>query len=205
MIVPARLASALTEGIETMLGEGVAHAVVGGIASSIWGRPRSTQDVDFVVLPRDGNFDDFIAMAGERFRPGSRDFEGFCRVNRFAPVFTNSGVRIDFLFADHPFQIEAIRRRRMVSIDGMNLPLCSPEELLVFKAISDRGIDKEDVEKILVRRLPELDLERTESQIRDLAALFETPQILDDWLAAVRKAKEARSRSDFEPWGDREA
>jgi hypothetical protein len=47
--------SVLRQAIEVMEGAGFPYVVFGGIASSVWGRPRETHDIDFFIQPEHAN------------------------------------------------------------------------------------------------------------------------------------------------------
>jgi predicted nucleotidyltransferase len=47
--------SVLREALEVMDGAGFPYVVFGGIASSVWGRPRETHDIDFFIDPQNAD------------------------------------------------------------------------------------------------------------------------------------------------------
>jgi hypothetical protein len=56
---------------------------------------------------------------------------------------------------------------------------CSAEDLVVMKSFAGRGQDWVDVERVIVRQTGKLDWGYILEHLRELAALKESPQIVD--------------------------
>ncbi len=109
----------------------VSFAVLGGVASAAYGRPRWTKDIDIFVRGEDADGAlDALAEAGfetERTNP-SWIFKGF-----------RDGVLVDVIFkvkSDVYFDDEMATRARIVDFVGVEIPVVAPEDIIVTKAIA---------------------------------------------------------------------
>jgi len=153
---------ALFESIVTLQqllrGEGLASAVIGGIAVGVWGEPRVTRDVDLkVLLGRDGASrlleiikSDYTALQSEPLQALSRTGILFVR--------DRLGTRIDLLLSDTVFDREVVERAVSVEVEpGSTIIVCRPEDLIIYKLISTRLRDHEDAAGVIRRQGRTLD------------------------------------------------
>ena len=69
-----------------------------------------------------------------------------------------SGTRIDLMLADMPFDQMVIERARKVAVTpDIVARLCTPEDLIIYKMLSTRPRDQEDVRGIVRRQGSALD------------------------------------------------
>ena len=172
---------ALAEITSFLEGARVPYMVIGGIANLIWGEPRATIDIDVTVLVPADRVEAFIASVGREYQVLVDDPATFVRDTRVLPVAARSGVRIDLVFGLLPFEEEAVRRAASVDAAGRSVRVCTPEDLILMKIISDRQRDLDDARAIVRRRLSELDLEYLEPRIAEMATLLERDEINSLW------------------------
>jgi len=110
---------------------GIDHAVIGGVASSVHGRPRTTKDIDVFLKPRDAE------SALELLE--ARDFD----IERTDPKWIykahKRGVQVDVIFATRIgvyFDQEMLDHSRFMTYRGTRVRVVSPEDLLVIKAVA---------------------------------------------------------------------
>ena len=151
------------------------------IANAIWGEPRATIDVDVTVSVNEDELRGTVPAISERFRPAVADPVAFVEETRVLPLDTADGVRIDVIFALLPFELDAIRRARDVSIAGRTVRVVTAEDLVLMKIISERPRDLADAEAIVRRRAAALDRGYLEPRIRELASALDRAEILDRW------------------------
>jgi len=73
-------------------------------------------------------------------------------------VQDQAGFRLDLLLADTPFDVLVIRRAKAVEVQpGLSIVICTPEDLILYKMISLRPRDREDVKGIVRRQREKLD------------------------------------------------
>jgi hypothetical protein len=159
----------------------IAYAVVGGIANAVWGEPRATIDVDVTVAVDEDDLPTTVPAIARSFGVPVPDPVAFVQQTRVLPLDTADGVRIDVIFALLPFELDAIRRAREVTIATRTVRVVTPEDLILMKIISERPRDVADAEAIVRRRIGDLDLAYLEPRITELAAALESDAILNRW------------------------
>jgi predicted nucleotidyltransferase len=109
----------------------VSFAVLGGVASAAYGRPRWTKDIDIFVRGDDADAAlAALARAGfetEKTNP-SWIFKGF-----------RDGVLVDVIFkvkSDVYFDDEMASRVRTIDFANVAIPVVAPEDIIVTKAIA---------------------------------------------------------------------
>ncbi len=129
----AAFARVLREAVETVEQAGYPFLVLGGLASSLVGRPRWTHDIDFLVRPDDAR-DVLAALRAAGFTAEETD-----------PVWIykafKDDVMVDIIFMvmggiylDDEMRTHSIER----DYNGLRLRIPSPEDQIVIKAIVHR-------------------------------------------------------------------
>ncbi len=155
--------------------------VIGGIAVSILSRPRVTRDVDSVILLKDEEWESFIKL-GERFGfvPRIQGVIDFARKSRVLLMkHSKAEIDIDISIGALPFEVESIERTVWIDVGGFSLPLPSPEDLIIMKAVAHRPIDMTDIHSILDVHT-DIDFNRIRQWVREFSAILEMPEIYDD-------------------------
>ena len=162
---------------------------IGGLPVQHWGEPRLTRDVDVTVIAGFGNEEDFVTTVLKSYLPRRSDAREFALRNRVLLVQSESGIGIDISLGAIPFEIEMINRAvNFEFLRGIELLICSPEDLIVMKSFAARVQDWQDVASVIVRQGSEtLDWRYIESNLTPLAALKEEPEILEH-LHRLRRA-----------------
>jgi hypothetical protein len=168
--------------------------VIGGVAASLLGRPRLTKDVDVLVLLDEGHWADFLtAGAKHGFVPRRGDSLDFAQETRVLLMrHETSGIDADIVFGYLPFEKEAITRANWEEFDSVRIPLPSPEDLIIMKAVAHRQQDLADIEAVLDAQ-PKLNLRRVRRWVREFSTALEMPKILEDLeilLSRRRKRKD---------------
>lgn len=156
--------------------------VIGGVANLFWGNPRTTQDIDLTIQVQDSEIDGFIDRISGHFKILVKDAKNFVAQTRVLPIQTKSGIRIDLIFALLPYEESAIVRAKMKTIGKIKIPICSAEDLILHKIISERPRDLEDVREILDHQRGKLDEKYLKPLIDGLARDLERPDIADNFL-----------------------
>lgn len=123
------------------------YMVVGGMALAVWGRVRLTQDVDVGLScePRDETAL-IDALQASHFLPAApRAIIGHrLIICRYLKSSHGLPVQVDLLLARDAYQRQAIQRAVTVAWGRRTLRLITPEDLLLYKLIADRPIDRLD-------------------------------------------------------------
>ena len=159
----------------------VPYMVIGGIANLVWGEPRATLDIDVTVLVGRDDLEVFLARVRSEYDVLVGDAAAFVRETRVLPIADRSGVRIDLVFGLRPFEEEAVRRAVDIDTGERSVRVCTAEDLILMKIISDRPRDLDDARAIVGCRLGSLDLAHLEPRVEEMAHLLERDEILTRW------------------------
>jgi hypothetical protein len=153
--------------------------VIGGIAASVLGEARYTEDLDAMFWLSIQDIPRFLEIANqEGIAPRIENAVDFAKKNRvllLQHVITNTN--IDISLGIMPFEQEVIERSSIHEFDdSLQVQLPTPEDLIIMKAIAHRPKDLEDIRTLAVK-YTNLDLARVERWVKDFAKLLETPEI----------------------------
>jgi hypothetical protein len=153
---------------------------IGGLALQRWGEPRETVDVDLTLLTGFGREEQFVKILLQHYEARIEDAADFALLRRVLLLRAPSGVGLDIALGGLPFEEGAIARSTLYFYPG-NIPIrtCSAEDLLVMKAFASRPKDWIDAEGIVIRQKGNLDWKYVIRQLKPLAELKGTPEILD--------------------------
>ena len=123
-----------TEIIERL---GIAYAVGGSMASSVYGEVRFTQDADITVEPFGAKSDQLFAALKDKFyisRSAMKQALEEC--GSFNVIHLASAFKIDvFIRKDRPFDRQMLARRRQIKLSKEYSPFAvvSPEDIILLK------------------------------------------------------------------------
>ena len=144
---------------ESFAARSIRHALIGGLATSLRGRQRTTRDVDFLLdvpqveLP--GLLDDLIGR-GFTLDPSVviREF-----VRQHITAFSFGKVRIDWLKPVLPLYARALADARpMPWSEGHTLQVATAEGLILTKMVAFRPQDQMDIVTLLTANRDEIDV-----------------------------------------------
>lgn len=169
--------------------------IIGGVAASILGRPRTTRDIDALVILADDQWGPFLrSSASHGFAARMHDaleFANLSRVLLLRHVATH--VDVDISFGGLPFEEEAVRRQQVVPIGELKIPLTTPEDLIIMKAVANRPRDIADIESV-VSAHPGLDVERIRFWMQQFGAALDAPDLWADLQPLLPGATTPRKR-----------
>jgi len=166
----------------------VPHFFIGGLAVQYCGEPRLTADLDLCAvtdMPEadalvQGLLKDFDAL------PDARDA---ARDSQLLPLRSSTGVTIEVALGFTGLEKTVVERARTVEVaPGKSIPVCSPEDLIVYKIIANRPRDIEDVDGIILRQQGRLDPQYIRHLLRQVEPLVEDPDCVRRFDAAWGKA-----------------
>lgn len=171
---------------------GTPHAIVGGVAATLQGERRATADIDAVVMIPEDDWSRFI-KEGEAFgfSPRRRNALEFAKRSRVLLLAHRSGIEIDISLGILPFEEEMIRRAIRINIGDGEIPLATPEDLIVMKSLAMRPNDITDINGLLAVN-EKIDLRRVRRWVRAFAEELDAPEIIDQvetLLTAARKSR----------------
>jgi len=156
--------------------------VIGGVAASVLGRPRLTQDIDVLAIVPEADWADAVAGAA-RFGivPRFDDALEFARRSRVLLLrHTASGINLDIIFGGLSFEHAAVANSEAHEVGGVTVRLPRVEDLLVMKAIARRPKDLQDIQGLLAAH-PEADVALARKWVSDFAAAMSMSGMLEEF------------------------
>lgn len=108
--------------------------LIGGMAVSVWGTPRATNDVDFLIWhPDRAGLDGFFLALRDAY-PGSEYFpaaEG--TIARSLRVVYPGGLHVDWIEPRYRWQVEMLQRASLIQVGRTALPVIDVVDLIAMK------------------------------------------------------------------------
>jgi predicted nucleotidyltransferase len=120
----------LFKALDAMEARGIPYGLIGGIAVSGMGRPRSTHDIDIFVRPEDADASlEALAAAGFETDKTYKSwlYKGWMEEMMVDIIFKSSG---DLYFDD-----EMQQHAKPIKYHGRSIPAVSPEDLIIIKGV----------------------------------------------------------------------
>jgi len=154
---------------------------IGGLALQHWGEPRLTRDIDVTILTGFGGEKEFTSAILKGYEPRIPDADVFAHQHRVLLVRSSSGIDFDVSLAALPFEEQMIQRARVAEyLPGIELRICSAEDLIVLKSFANRTQDWQDVSSVVTRQGGRnLNWGYITSRLEPLVAIKEEPHILE--------------------------
>lgn len=164
--------------------------VIGGVAVIAHGVPRLTVDIDATVWSEDVELESLLtALARHRIEPRIRDALEFARRRQVLLLkHQPSGTPLEITLASLPFEREALARAATLRVAGVEIPIVSAEDLVVYKAVAWRDRDRSDVEELLALHGSGMNLERVRRLVREFAELLDDPGRVVEFEGLVSRA-----------------
>lgn len=154
MVTVNGLMQTLKTACQLFQSSGIRYCLAGGLAVAMVARPRATEDIDFIILAEEsekgriedifkGRFDVVQSNAVMRFRNAS-----IWRLVIRSALDRENLTILDLVFADRPVYRAAIENALTVVVNGFEIAVASPEDLIKMKELSGRPIDLMDIEMI---------------------------------------------------------
>ncbi|MSU54593.1 MAG: hypothetical protein EXS48_02015 [Candidatus Staskawiczbacteria bacterium] len=167
----------------------IPYAITGGMAVSVWGRVRTTADVDIIVefTPEDisGLAKELLQFDKDVYVSEEAIAQALEHKGEFNFVDPNTGLKADFWVVKDYFNEQEIKRAIAKDFYGYNINFVCPEDLILSKLLwykmTESTRQLEDIESVL--SISEVNLE----QVRDLAQKQGTLDILE---ILIKKAEE---------------
>lgn len=163
---------------------GIPYMLTGSFASTLFGAPRTTQDIDIVIEPTLGTLERLLHSLPDSEYYVSREAarEAYGAEGMFNLVDFATGWKVDLIIRKRrSFSQEEFRRRRPVEMLGMRLFVASAEDVIVAKLewakLGESERQLRDVAGILRGQGDALDVGYVERWVTDM-------QLGPEWAAA---------------------
>jgi hypothetical protein len=166
--------------VETLDRAGIGHMIVGSFASTLYGPPRTTQDIDLVVDIATESLHRFLELVDHNrfYIPEDSAKQAVLDAGQFNVIDLDSTWKLDLMaLGDDPFSATQFARRQPAVIDGAEVYVASAEDTVLAKLRwhrlggSDRQLrDVSGVLEVMAGHLDEtyLDHWANELGVRDL-------------------------------------
>ena len=184
--VPASLESALADLMGWLDAAHIPSMIIGGVAASVLGRPRLTQDVDALAILAESDWAEASRLAPQfNILPRIDNALQFAKRSRVLLMrHTASGIDVDLTFGELPFERAAVANCENHDVGGIRVRLPRVEDLLVMKAIARRPKDVEDLQGLLAAH-PDADVASARRWVREFATAMSTPDMLQEFEALL--------------------
>jgi predicted nucleotidyltransferase len=153
------MSGSVTNALQTTLGDivrelesrGWRYALIGGLATSLHGRVRVTDDIDLVIqCDVDQALDLVQTVDPTRFAPLFPDVAEVIRTAFLVPLLhQQTGIQLDLAVGVSGFEQQIVSRATRMQLAKQELYVATAEDLLLMKVLAGRPQDDQDVRGIL--------------------------------------------------------
>lgn len=150
-IVKETLQTVLLEIGDFLQSQELPHALIGGLAASLRGRTRVTEDADFVVVCSvDRALELAETLDGQPFELLFPEVEEVIRRSFILPLrHRETGIVVDLAIGVSGLEQQVVSRATPVTIGNRQFPVATAEDLILMKMIAGRPQDDQDVRGIV--------------------------------------------------------
>ncbi len=150
-------------------------ALVGGIAASLRGRLRATEDIGLILMTDvDGALQLASELDGTPFGPLFPEFEKVVRrAYILALEHRPTGVPIDLAIGSSGFEQQVVSRASQVEVADSSIRVATAEDLILMKLLADRPQDHQDISGIIAAQRTAIDWKYCESVAKQLEEVIE--------------------------------
>ncbi len=169
------------------------HVVIGGLAVQAWGEARLTRDADLTISSSvEAGVESIVELITGEFESRVPDPVAFARQTRMILIRTSSGIEVDLSLGMPGYEDELFARATDVEFQpGRTLRVCSPEDLIIHKAVAGRAQDEADIESVVIRQDNRLDIVYVRRWLATYSGILEDERIADRFERAWSKYKGA--------------
>ena len=156
----------------------IPYMLIGGQAVLFHGHPRLTQDVD-VTLGVDTDAVTTILAVCRRagLKPLVKRPQAFVCDTHILPAHdARSGLRVDLIFSNTPYERQALSRARRASVSRVSVRFASLEDVMIHKLVAGRPVDTEDVRVLMAKHHGRVDARYVRRWLKQFAAMGTLPQ-----------------------------
>lgn len=154
--------------------------VFGAQAAIAYGQPRTTADIDVTIEAADADVPRIVgALRASGFSLSVDDFDNFVRETRVIPaVHHETGMAVDIILAGSELETAFLDRARVLDVGDLNVPVISPEDLVVTKVLAGRPKDLADAAAVMRAQAQTLDMEYVRRTLRVIEHALDRSDLL---------------------------
>ena len=128
------LGDLLASTVKMLEAEGIPYMLTGSIASSFYGEPRATRDIDVVIDPTPAGLEGLVSRLLQRGAYVDAEAAQAALRERTQFNAVAGDVKVDFVVrGERPFSKAEFERRNRVQLPGMVAAMVSVEDLIIVK------------------------------------------------------------------------
>jgi len=156
--------------------QSIPYMVIGGQAVLLHGEPRLTRDIDVTLGLGANRLSSLLAVVRSiGLTARVDDAAEFVRQTMVLPCEeTDTGIRVDFIFSNSPYESEAMTRVVRRRVGDADVCYASVEDLIIHKLVAGRPRDMEDLRGVLLRN-PKYDRAYVERWLKDFEVTLGAP------------------------------
>jgi len=171
--------SALSKIVKFLENNNIQYMLIGGIANSIYGEPRYTLDIEIKIKLNFGNeIKSFISDISKEFTVIPENPYEFFKSTMVLPL-ESDGIKIDIVVAGLSFETDSLNRAVTKNFQNIAVKVCTAEDLIIHKAISEREKDWLYIESIIKKRRQTLDWDFFIDTIKQLSEWLSDNEIYE--------------------------
>ena len=149
-------------------GQDIPYMIIGGQAVLLYGEPRLTRDIDVTLGASVDALPKIIGISKKLdLEPLVADISNFVKQTMVLPTRDGAtGIRVDFIFSFTPYERQAIKRAKRVSVKKTVVKFASPEDVVIHKIFAGRARDLDDIRSILLKN-PSINLSYIEKWLAE--------------------------------------
>lgn len=156
----------------------IPYMVFGGIANAIYGNPRQTYDIDIKIFVEKAEIENFAKNIQDVAKILTANPLDFISDTNVLPVEIN-GVKVDIVLAILPFEKKAIERSQKVTYQNVNMKVCTIEDLIIQKAVSERTKDWNDIKTTIKLNKDRIDWDYLIKNCKEISDFLSRSEILN--------------------------
>ena len=146
----------------------IPYMIIGGQAVLFYGSPRLTRDIDITLgisINRVSEVIEVLKDIGLKIIP--ENFEDFVKKTFVLPARDEgTQIRVDFIFSFTPYETQAIKKAKKVTVSGEEVFFASPEDVIIHKIFAGRPRDLEDV-RVIILKNPAIDIQYIKEWLKE--------------------------------------
>ncbi|MFQ5754401.1 MAG: DUF6036 family nucleotidyltransferase, partial [bacterium] len=145
-----------------------------------WGIPRLTHDLDLTIVIPIEKTDYYIDLLLSKFTPRISEVKEMAKKHRILLLYASNGCDVDVSIGLPGYEEELIKRAKSLKLQqGQEVFICSPEDLIIHKAVAGRTQDTRDIIGVINRQGSKLDVEYVRSWLKKFSVILEIDDVLN--------------------------
>jgi len=152
------LINSFSKMIKILNSQAIPYMLVGGVAVNFYAAPRTTLDLDLVIMLDQNNLNNFLAeLKKNGFQFDADIIVRHLGVMNHFPIYGEDEFQVDIWIPKYELEKKALERKQLLHYLNEQVYIISVEDLILFKLKADRSKDINDIKAILINQTAQLD------------------------------------------------